>query len=45
MSKDEFEEFIENECELLEDDEWDNYSLRNENLSKLPIDWRELLNE
>jgi len=31
MSKDEFVEFCENEYELLEDEEWDSYSLLNGN--------------
>ena len=34
MSRDEFFEFEENDNELLEDDEWDKYSLKNGN-SKL----------
>ena len=29
MTKDEFIEFCENDFELLEDDEWDSYSLLN----------------
>lgn len=29
MNKDEFIEFVENDHELLEDEEWDNYSLLN----------------
>lgn len=29
MSRDEFKEFAENDFELLEDEEWDNYSLKN----------------
>lgn len=31
MNGEEFKEFVENDCELLEDDEWDNYSLKNSN--------------
>jgi hypothetical protein len=45
MSKDEFNEFIENDYELLEDEEWDNYSLMNDKIHSLPIDWKILLNE
>ena len=45
MSKDEFNEFIENNYELLEDEEWDNYSLVNDKIHGLPIDWKILLNE
>lgn len=29
MPVDDFSEFIENDCELLADEEWDNYSLLN----------------
>lgn len=29
MNKDEFIEFVDNDHELLEDEEWDNYSLLN----------------
>ena len=69
MNKDEFIEFCENDYELLEDDEWDNYSLLNgkllskydlfddmrflififflclDKVDKLPIDWKNFLNE
>ena len=34
MPVDEFKEFVENDYELLEDDEWDKYSLLNGRLFK-----------
>lgn len=34
MTSDEFKEFVENDCELLEDEEWDDYSLQNSNFLK-----------
>lgn len=45
MNKDEFIEFVDNDHELLEDEEWDNYSLLNDKINLLPIEWKHFLNE
>ena len=37
MTEDELEEFVANDYELLDDEEWDDFSLKHEHLKKLPM--------
>lgn len=45
MQEEEFAEFVENDYELLEDEEWDSYSLMNDKIAQLPRDWLLLFKE